>query len=252
MGTGAITHSVDVAQLVLYAFWIFFFGLVFYLQRESHREGYPMDSDRGVIEGWPVPRPKTFKLHDGSEVSFPNDKVSPQTLNAQPASPWATGFSIVPVGNPLSAGVGPGAWADRADVVEIDLHGNPRIIPLRVAEGYGVAEGDIDPRGSDVAGADGEIAGVVVDLWVDTADMLFRFLEVQLAQGGRVVLLPWNFARISRGKPVRVHALYAPQFADVPGTKSPVAVSMLEEEKICAYFGAGLLYADADRAEPLI
>ena len=45
MGTGAITQYVDVAQLVLYAFWIFFFGLIFYLQRESKREGYPMHSE---------------------------------------------------------------------------------------------------------------------------------------------------------------------------------------------------------------
>ena len=53
METGAITQYVDVAQLVLYAFWAFFFGLIYYLQRESHREGYPMDSDRGLIQGFP-------------------------------------------------------------------------------------------------------------------------------------------------------------------------------------------------------
>ena len=29
MDTGAITQYVDVAQLVLYAFWIFFFGLIY-------------------------------------------------------------------------------------------------------------------------------------------------------------------------------------------------------------------------------
>ena len=46
MGTGAITGYVDVAQLVLYAFWAFFFALIFWLQRESKREGYPMVSER--------------------------------------------------------------------------------------------------------------------------------------------------------------------------------------------------------------
>ena len=61
METGAITQYVDVAQLVLYAFWAFFFGLIYYLQRESHREGYPMDSDRGLIQGFPgAPPPKTY------------------------------------------------------------------------------------------------------------------------------------------------------------------------------------------------
>ena len=41
---GNITGYVDVAQLLLYAFWIFFAGLIYYLARESHREGYPMES----------------------------------------------------------------------------------------------------------------------------------------------------------------------------------------------------------------
>jgi photosynthetic reaction center H subunit len=44
MGIGAITTNIDVAQLVLYAFWIFFAGLIYYLVRENHREGYPMDT----------------------------------------------------------------------------------------------------------------------------------------------------------------------------------------------------------------
>ncbi len=32
---GAITSYIDVAQVVLYAFWIFFAGLIFYLRRED-------------------------------------------------------------------------------------------------------------------------------------------------------------------------------------------------------------------------
>ena len=38
MSTGAITHYIDVAQLTLYVFWIFFAGLVYYLHRENKRE----------------------------------------------------------------------------------------------------------------------------------------------------------------------------------------------------------------------
>ena len=38
MTTGAITGYIDVAQLVLYVFWIFFIGLVIYLRREDKRE----------------------------------------------------------------------------------------------------------------------------------------------------------------------------------------------------------------------
>ena len=72
METGAITQYVDVAQLVLYAFWFFFFGLIYYLLRENHREGYPLDSGRNPpvqMEGWPpIPSPVTYKLANGHEV----------------------------------------------------------------------------------------------------------------------------------------------------------------------------------------
>ena len=85
MGTGAITAYIDVAQVVLYLFWIFFFGLIYYLIRENHREGYPMDSDRGVIEGWPrAPAPKTYRLADGREVQAPRDEPLQGPLNAEP------------------------------------------------------------------------------------------------------------------------------------------------------------------------
>jgi len=252
MGTGAITTSLDVAQLVLYAFWIFFAGLVYYLVRENHREGYPMESDGAVVvRGWPIPAPKTYKLANGHEVQAPSGRVSPQTLNAAPAHRWA-GSPLEPTGNPLLAGVGPGSWADREDEPDLDYLGKPKILPLRVLPDFGVDEKDFDPRGAEVLGGDGQVAGFVSDLWLDTSDVLFRYLQVSLKGSGRQILLPINFARIKRDRPVAVWALYAHQFAGVPGLKTPDNVTVLEEEKIQAYFGAGLLYADAQRAEPLI
>lgn len=252
MVTAAITPYIDVAQLVLYAFWIFFAGLIYYLVRENHREGYPMDSDRGVITGWPiVRRAKTYKLANGHEVQVPNDKVSPQTLNARPISHYA-GAPLEPVGNPLLAGVGPGAWADRADVPELDHHDQPKIVPLRRIPDFGVSRHDPDPRGASVYDAQGDLAGVVSDLWLDTSEVMFRYLEVAVAGSQRKVLLPINFARITRKEGVKVHALYAHQFADVPATKEAETITILEEEKIQAYYGAGLLYADATRADPLV
>ena len=74
MQFGAITGYVDLAQILLYAFWLFFAGLIYYLVREGHREGYPMESDSmgaATIKGWPIPEPKTFKLADGSSVTVP-------------------------------------------------------------------------------------------------------------------------------------------------------------------------------------
>jgi photosynthetic reaction center H subunit len=40
------------------------------------------------------------------------------------------------------------------------------------------------------------------------------------------------------------------QFANVPQTRSSTQITLLEEEKICAYYGAGTLYATPDRQEP--
>ena len=251
MGTGAITAYIDVAQLVLYLFWIFFAGLIYYLVRENHREGYPMESSNGrdnKITGWPVPAPKTYKLAHGGERSFPNDFVSPQKLMAEPSHRYI-GAPLVPTGNPMLDGVGPGAWADRADEPDLDVDGVPKLIPLRTSAVYGVSAKDTDPRGLPVLGADGQTGGKVIDLWLDHSESIFRYLEVDV--GNRTVLLPIPFARIGRHA-VRVGAILGRQFADVPATKQRDIVTTLEEEKISAYYGGGTLYAEPSRVEPLL
>ncbi len=253
MGTGAITQYVDVAQLVLYAFWFFFFGLIYYLVREGHREGYPLETEsgRGTITGWPLPKPKTYILHDGSEFSVPNDKVSPQKLLAEPTHAW-TGAPLQPTNaNPMLDGVGPGAWADRADVPDMTGHHQPRLKPLRMAPEFDVSSKNRDPRGVPVIGADGVSPGTVSDLWVDLGEGSFRYLEVSLSDGSRRVMLPINFARIKRDV-VEVNSILGHQFAQVPPIKRDDQITMLEEEKVMAYYGAGLLYAEPSRTEPLI
>ena len=60
--TATFFGTVDLAQVALYSFWIFFAGLVFYLQRENMREGYPTEDDDGnpTNQGlFPMPEPKT-------------------------------------------------------------------------------------------------------------------------------------------------------------------------------------------------
>jgi photosynthetic reaction center H subunit len=55
--------TLDVAQISIWLFWIFFFGLVYYLRREDHREGYPMEDDNGGVKtGWPAAPKKQYKL----------------------------------------------------------------------------------------------------------------------------------------------------------------------------------------------
>ena len=82
---------------------------------------------------------------------------------------------------------------------------------------------------------------------------MFRFVEVELSaeNGGRRILLPVPFARI-KSDSVKAHSIYAAQFANVPATKSADQVTLLEEEKISAYYGGGTLFADPARAEPLL
>jgi photosynthetic reaction center H subunit len=99
-------------------------------------------------------------------------------------------------------------------------------------------------------GGDGKQGGIVKDIWIDAAEMMFRYLEVEIA-GGRTVLLPIPFALVRRNQ-VEVHAIYARHFAAVPVLRYPDQITKLEEEKISAYYGGGTLFADTKRSEPLI
>ncbi len=260
MGTGAITSYIDVAQIALYAFWVFFAGLIYYLHREDKREGYPLESDRSdrsggrvKVQGWPrVPKAKTFHLRDGRVVMAPNFRGSNQALGGTPSANHL-GAPLEPNGDAMLAAVGPGSYSDRADIPDTTLEGDARIVPLRAAPTFEVAHRDADPRGLPVIGADGAVAGTVRELWVDRAEVLFRYLEVEVPiQGGsRRVLLPVNFSRIG-GRNVKVRSILAAQFAQVPGTRHPDSVTLLEEDKIMGYYGGGTLYATPDRQEPLL
>jgi photosynthetic reaction center H subunit len=256
MGTGAITSYIDVAQLVLYLFWIFFAGLIYYLLQENKREGYPLESDRSAhitVQGWPpIPKSKLFTLRDGSVLHAPHDRdMAEASLPIQPVAAHP-GAAFVPVGDPMLAGVGPGSYSARRDTPDLAFDDSLRIMPMRNLPDYSVAENDPDPRGKPVYGADDAVAGVVHDLWVDKSDMLFRYLEVEVSgtPRHRNVLVPINFTRIYDNR-ICVKALMASQFAAVPVTKQPDSVTLLEEERITAYFGAGTLYAQPSRQEPL-
>jgi photosynthetic reaction center H subunit len=258
MDRGALTQHLDVAQVVLYAFWVFFAGLIFYIRREDRREGYPLENAKtGEVAagGWPfIPEPKTFLLPHGlGTVQAPDGRRDPLPAKAAPVGNWP-GAPMDPIGNPMLAEVGPGSYARRADRPDLNTHGQPVIRPMRAAPGVHVASEDPDPRGFAVVGCDGRIGGKVTDIWVDTSEQLARYFEVAVGGAGeKRVLLPVNFSLVDgkRGE-VFVNALRSTQFADVPGTRSPDQVTLLEEEKITAYYGAGTLYATPIRAEPLL
>lgn len=255
MGRGAITGYIDVAQLVLYAFWIFFAGLIIYLRREDKREGYPLWSEATstapITNFPPIPPAKTFKLHEGG-TSVADGRPDLRPIKAKPVEPWP-GAPLTPTGNPMLDGVGPASYAERADVPEQTYEGEIKIVPLRTAHGFYLESRDPDPRGMTVKGADKQVAGTVKDVWVDRSEFMIRYLEVALSGSERRVMVPMNFTRVDgEARVISVVAILARQFADVPATKSTEQITRLEEEKICAYFAGGYLYATPERAEPLI
>lgn len=251
---GAITNYIDVAQLTLYAFFIFFAGLILYLRREDKREGYPLEADMGRAtrkEGFPfLPRPKIFRLSHGGTYAAPSGTSDRRPIAARRLERWP-GSPLVPTGDPMIDGVGPAAYAERRDEPEMMLDGSPLIRPMRLAQETSVAREDADPRGMRVVGADRKVAGVVADLWVDIAEPQIRYIEVAVAENGRHVLLPMPFARISRDRrQVKVSSILARHFATVPGTRSTDQVTKLEEDRITAYFASGHLYATPSRLGP--
>jgi photosynthetic reaction center H subunit len=245
--------TVDLAQVSLYLFWIFFAGLIYYLQTENMREGYPLEDEKGneaANQGlFPVPDPKTFRLpHGRGEVSYPNGDSDRHRDFAMEQAGDFGGAPFVPTGNPLVDGIGPAAWAERRDLPELDGHGHPKIVPMKKTEQFHVSAGR-DPRGLPVQAADGAVVGTISDMWIDEPEQLVRYLEIELGDGQGLRLVPIQLAKIKSDR-VRIHSLYGHHFAEVPVTKSPNQVTMLEEEKICAYYCGGKLYASEDRLEP--
>ena len=54
MESNSFLEYIDAAQVALYAFWVFFAGLIWYLHREDKREGYPLDTNRVDKYGTPI------------------------------------------------------------------------------------------------------------------------------------------------------------------------------------------------------
>jgi photosynthetic reaction center H subunit len=250
---------------------LFFASLILYIRREDRREGYPLEDDAtGKLEPGSglffTALPKTFILPDGqAPVYKPNaDREAPIFSASRRTN--ISGAPLSPVGDPMLAKVGPGAYAQRARTPDPMFHGGPKIVPLRVATDFSIDGETSDPRGMTVEGADGLKAGVISDVWVDKAEFLIRYLEVELSApnlaglsvvgsepAAKHVLLPMTMAVVKKARrTVRVDAILASQFVDVPTLENPNQVTLDEEERVCAYYGGGLLYATPKRAEPIL
>ncbi|MEO0625321.1 MAG: photosynthetic reaction center subunit H, partial [Pseudomonadota bacterium] len=166
--------NVDLASVSIWLFWLFFALLIFYLQRENMREGYPLEDEDGnpaANQGpFPLPSDKTFHLpHGRGEVTVPSGARGDRDDLGLARTSVSEGFPHAPTGDGLIDGVGPAAWAPRRDVPELDGHGHAKIVPMATLDDFKVSAGR-NPIGMPVVGSDDMTAGHVTDIWVDAPE----------------------------------------------------------------------------------
>ena len=259
MQAGTYLTSIDYATVSIYAFWIFFAGLVLYLNRESKREGYPLvtpgrprQNNEGGFPG--MPDPKVFLLANGTTVLAPRPEVERQI--AMVPMDRSAGSPMIPTGDPLVDGVGPAAYVMRGMHPAV-LHddGTPAIVPLRLALDFAVDSHDPDPRGFPVLDADGVVAGTCVDVWLDKSEMIFRYIEVAITtdNGERTMMYPVPLIRVdAERRVVTVRTLLAHHFAKAPTLNYRDSITLREEDMVSAYCAGGQLYAKPERQEPFL
>lgn len=238
----------DLASLSIWLFWIFFAGLIFYLQTENMREGYPLEDEDGnpaANQGpFPLPKDKTFHLRDGrGELTVPSGARGDRDNLALARTSPTGGFPMAPTGDPMVDGVGPASWAPRRDEPELDGHGHPKITKMADHDAFFVSAGR-DPRGLPVLSRDDQVVGHVTDMWIDAAEHMVRYLQFDLVpeHGSGSRLVPVTMSRIKE-KWVMVRSLNHAHFDGVPQIASDRQITKLEEEKVCAYYAGGTLYS---------
>ena len=126
-----------------------------------------------------------------------------------------------------------------------------KIIPMSANSKFVVSAGR-DPRDMPVVAGDGEVVGKISDMWVDEPEQLVRYLEIELGKkyGDGSRLVPMTLAKIHKDK-VAIKSIFGEHFNDVPKHSSKNQVTLLEEDKISAYYAGGNMYASKNRFEPL-
>jgi photosynthetic reaction center H subunit len=238
----------DLASLAIWLFWGFFAVLIYYLQTENMREGFPLENEDGSAapnqSPFPAPKPKTFLLPLGKgSVTVPsaeNEAAHRRTNLALARTAGSEGFPHMPTGNAMLDGVGPASWVPRKDEPELDGHGHAKLRPMALVTGMAVSAGR-DPRGLPVQAGDLEVVGRVKEMWVDVPEQLVRYLEIDL-NNGKSRLVPMTMCKIWADR-VRINALTSELFDTIPATKASDTVTKLEEDKISGYVAGGWMYA---------
>ena len=251
---GVIGSQLDIPTIVFWVFVLFFVSLVFWIQRETKREGYPLRASPFTpeqMDGFPPPpsEPLTYILNEGGTTQAPH-YYPPGPVHAAPVHRF-DGTPLTPLGNPLLAGIGPGSWVQKKDEPAFTERGEPLLQPLRLLHEWSVLREDADPRGMAVLDWRQNPVGHVSDVWIDRGSKIIRLLEVELdaSHGGKHVLVPIFHTDIQeKARLVRVTALWAHQFIDVPMPAAPDLITGPEEERLNAYFTAGQFF----RTSPLV
>ena len=144
-------------------------------------------------------------------------------------------------------GLGPAAWANRADQPDLTVDGRPRIVPLRVDPEHSVVSKIPTLLEKRSMGAMANKAASLW-IWVDRAEPMFRYAELDVS--GKRVLLPMTMARVSKSGELNVRSIRSDQFQQVPTLANPDQVTLQEEDRITAFYGGGTLYAMPNRQEP--
>jgi len=262
MNAAYIVGTFDVAELAFLLFFGFFIALVFYLNRESRREGYPLEDEvTGQVENdgrlFDSDK-KSFQLPHGRGTYVPEDVARDDVGIPAVQAFRSHGAPWVPTGDPMVDGVGPAAFANRSKYPDLTFDGRPRIVPIANSHEMIVSPQDPQLIGWPVMGADKAIVGKVSDIWVDQAEHLIRYLEVETTTGKKV-LAPMAVASVqTKGffgdnpELVEIDAITAAQFENVPSLETAGIITRYEEDRVQAYFGGGYLYATPERAEAWI
>jgi photosynthetic reaction center H subunit len=269
MNAAYIVGTFDVAELAFLLFFGFFIALVFYLNKESRREGYPLENEvSGVVENDARlfdGDKKSFQLPNGRGTYVPED-VARDDVNVPAVQAFrAGGAPWVPTGDAMADGMGPAAFANRAKYPDLTFDGRPRIVPIAQSHELIVSPQDPQLIGWTVVAADGVTAGTVSDIWVDQAEHIIRYLEVETTSGKKV-LAPMMVAVVhgnsllakilpttsDEKEYVEIDAITAAQFDGVPALETAGIITRFEEDRIQAYFGGGYMYATPERSEAWI
>ena len=255
MGTGAITSHIDVAQVALYSFWVFFAGLIYYLRREDKREGYPLVSDRSDQIRSRDFRPRrrrkpsiAERLHgDRAARGAAHSPLQRDACRALARRADASGRQsrCCPAPDPPRRRYG----RIRRTAHSMTKHGWCRCGSRRII--FSTRKVPTRSRWKSLAPT-ASVGGVVSDLWIDRGEVVIRYLEVTLAAGA-AVLVPMPLAQVdARRRRVVVRSVLGAQFAYAPMLANPDQVTLREEDQIAAYFASGNLYAEPRRVEPLL